>query len=157
MVLADKSWFGTSGATAPSNTGTWCDPPGEDRRDAVERRWARTCGVADRTWILCTVDQSCRGLRRLAEWGYPFPRDEQGSLYIANLRGPDYMRFMRGRVLKAGVRVLDHHPALELLSDGHAVTGAAGIDRRSGTCRLGPSCLPPGAAPSSRGGWAPRA
>ncbi|HVG47474.1 MAG TPA: FAD-binding protein, partial [Rubellimicrobium sp.] len=122
-----------SGATAPSNTGAWCVPPGEDRRDAVERRWARTGGVADRTWMLRTVDQSYRGLLRLAEWGYPFPSDEQGNLYIANLRGPDYMRFMRGRVLKAGVRVLDHHPALELLSDGHAVTGAAGIDRRSGT------------------------
>ncbi|WP_210527918.1 FAD-dependent oxidoreductase [Rubellimicrobium arenae] len=132
VVLADKGWFGTSGATAPSNTGTWCVPPGEDRRDAVERRWQRTGGVADRTWMLRTVDQSYRGLLRLAEWGYPFPRDDQGNLYIANLRGPDYMRFMRGRVLKAGVTVLDHHPALELLSDGDAVTGAAGIDRRSG-------------------------
>ena len=28
VVLADKGYFGTSGATAPSNTGTWYVPPG---------------------------------------------------------------------------------------------------------------------------------
>lgn len=132
VVLADKGWLGTSGATAPSNTGTWCVPPGEDRPQVVERRWARTAGVADRRWMARTVDQSYRGLLRLAEWGYPFPRDEKGDVYIANLRGPDYMRFMRGRVQAAGVTVLDHHPALELWSDGHAVTGASGLIRPEG-------------------------
>ncbi len=42
------------------------------------------------------------------------------------------MAFMRRRVLRAGVTVLDHHPALELLSDGESVTGAAGLDRQRG-------------------------
>jgi succinate dehydrogenase/fumarate reductase flavoprotein subunit len=133
VVLADKGYFGTSGATAPSNTGTWCVSPGEDRPQVVERRWQRTAGVADQRWMLRTVDQSYRGLLRLFEWGYPFPKDEKGDVYIANLRGPDYMRFMRTRVLAAGVTVLDHHPVLELLSDGETVTGAAGIARPAGT------------------------
>jgi len=132
VILADKGWLGTSGATAPSNTGTWCVPPGDDRPQVVERRWGRTAGVADRRWMGRTVDQSYRGLLRLAEWGYPFPRDEKGDVYIANLRGPDYMRFMRARVLKAKVTVLDHHPALELWSDGRAVTGASGLIRPDG-------------------------
>jgi succinate dehydrogenase/fumarate reductase flavoprotein subunit len=48
-----------------------------------------------------------------------------------NLRGPDYMAFMRRRVLRAGVAILDHHPALELLSDSGVIAGAAGIDRQS--------------------------
>lgn len=132
VILADKGYLGTSGATAPSNTGTWCVAPGEDRPQVVERRWQRTIGLGDRRWMLRTVDQAYLGLLKLVDWGYPFPRDDKGELYIANLRGPDYMRFMRGRVLAAGVTVLDHHPSLELLSDGDAVTGAAGLDRRSG-------------------------
>jgi succinate dehydrogenase/fumarate reductase flavoprotein subunit len=40
------------------------------------------------------------------------------------------MHFMRRRLRRAGVKVLDHHPALELLSDGDAIAGAAGIDRQ---------------------------
>lgn len=130
VVLADKGYLGTSGATAPSNTGTWCVPPGENRQQAVERRWQRTGGLADQRWMLRCVDRAYENLLMLSEWGYPFPSDDDGQLYIANLRGPDYMAFMRRRVLSAGVTVLDHHPALELLSDGEAVTGAAGIDRQ---------------------------
>lgn len=132
VILADKGWLGTSGATAPSNTGTWCVPPGEERAGAVERRQARTAGLADRRWMLRTVDQSYRGLLRLVEWGYPFPKDANGDVYIANLRGPDYMRFMRARVLAAKVTVLDRHPALELWSDGAAITGASGLVRPGG-------------------------
>ena len=29
VILVDKGYLGTSGATAPSNTGTWFVPPGE--------------------------------------------------------------------------------------------------------------------------------
>ncbi|MDB5552961.1 MAG: succinate dehydrogenase/fumarate reductase flavoprotein subunit [Rhizobium sp.] len=132
VVLVDKGYLGTSGATAPSNTGTWCVAPGEDRAQIVERRWQRTGGLADPRWMLRCVDRSYENLLKLVEWGYPFPSEDDGKLYIANLRGPDYMAFMRRRVLLAGVTVLDHHPALELFSDGEAVTGAAGVDRQRG-------------------------
>lgn len=130
VILSDKGYFGTSGATAPSNTGTWCVPPGENRTQAVERRWQRTGGLADPRWMLRCVDQAYENLLKLSEWGYLFPHEDDGKLYIANLRGPDYMRFMRRRVLKAGVTVLDHHAALELLSDGDTITGANGLDRQ---------------------------
>jgi len=130
VILADKGYLGTSGATAPSNTGTWIVPPGDNQAQIIERRWQRTGNLADQRWMLRTVDQAYENLLKLAEWGYPFPDGEDGRLYIANLRGPDYMAFMRRRVLRAGVTVLDHHPALELYFDGEAVTGAAGIDRQ---------------------------
>ncbi|RUY92715.1 FAD-binding protein, partial [Mesorhizobium sp. M7A.F.Ca.CA.003.01.2.1] len=120
------------GATAPSNTGTWCVPPGDNRHAVAERRWQRTGELADPRWMLRCVDTAYRNLLRLSEWGYPFPSEDDGRLYIANLRGPDYMRFMRRRVLLAGVTVLDHHPALELLSDGDAIVGAAGVARQIG-------------------------
>ena len=132
VMLVDKGYHGTSGATAPSNTGTWCVPPGEHRAQAVARRWERTIGLADQRWMLRLVDRCYENLQRLVEWGYPFPTEESGLLYTANLRGPDYMRFMRTRVLRAGVKVLDHHPATELLSDGATVTGAAGLVRATG-------------------------
>ncbi|RWF45408.1 MAG: FAD-binding protein [Mesorhizobium sp.] len=132
VVLADKGYLGTSGATAPSNTGTWCVPPGDNRHAVVERRWQRTGELADQRWMLRCVDTAYRNLLRLSEWGYPFPSEDDGRLYIANLRGPDYMRFMRRRVLLAGVTVLDHHPALELLSDGDAIVGAGGVARQAG-------------------------
>jgi succinate dehydrogenase/fumarate reductase flavoprotein subunit len=66
-------------------------------------------------------------LIQLANSGYPFPFDDEGNPYRANLRGPDYMRFMRQRAIAAGVRILDHHPALELLWADGAIAGAAGI------------------------------
>jgi succinate dehydrogenase/fumarate reductase flavoprotein subunit len=132
VVLADKGYHGTSGATAPSNTGTWCVPPGEGRAASVEQRFKRTAGLADRRWMLRSADRAYENLQKLVEWGYPFPSEEDGSLYVANLRGPDYMRFMRRRVHKAGVTILDHHPILELLGDDNHIGGAAGLVRRTG-------------------------
>lgn len=132
VVLADKGYHGTSGATAPSNTGTWCLPPGDGRAASVEQRLKRTAGLGDRRWMLRCADQAYENLLKLVEWGYPFPSEDDGSLYIANLRGPDYMRFMRQRVRRAGVTILDHHPILELLGDETHVGGAAGLARRNG-------------------------
>jgi succinate dehydrogenase/fumarate reductase flavoprotein subunit len=65
------------------------------------------------------------------------------------------MHFMRRRVLAAGAIMLDHHPALELLGDGDAIAGAAGIDRqrnRPWRIRAGAVVLATGASAS----WAQR-
>jgi succinate dehydrogenase/fumarate reductase flavoprotein subunit len=133
VVLVDKGYVGTSGATAPANTGTWSPPPGERRRAAIAARTPRTGGIADPGWAERTLAEVWSRLHELGRWGYPFPADDDGKLYRANLRGPDYMHFMRRRVLRAGVKVLDHHPALELLGDDAGVAGAAGIDRQHDT------------------------
>jgi succinate dehydrogenase/fumarate reductase flavoprotein subunit len=42
------------------------------------------------------------------------------------------MRLMRKRIKAAGVTILDHSPALELLVDGTEVAGAAGVNRQTG-------------------------
>lgn len=131
VVLADKGYFGTSGATAPSNTGTWCVPPGEARAAQVERRAARTFGLSDPRVTSRMLDTAYDALRFLGEDGYPFPHEPDGGLYIANLRGPDYMRHMRRLALRRGVTALDHHPALQLLAADGAVVGAAGWDRQN--------------------------
>jgi succinate dehydrogenase/fumarate reductase flavoprotein subunit len=130
VILVDKGYLGTSGATAPANTGTWFVPPGEGRRAAIEQRQPRTGGLADPRWVERTLGTAWEKLHVLATLGYPFPNDDAGRPYLANLRGPDYMHFMRRRVLASGVTILDHHPALELLGDGATVAGAAGVDRQ---------------------------
>ena len=132
VILVDKGYVGTSGATAPANTGTWSPPPGERRQTAIAARMPRTGGLADPAWVERTLDTVWEKLHCLAEWGYPFPRDDNGEVYRANLRGPDYMHFMRRRVTHCGARIFDHHPALELLGDGEGVIGAAGVDRQNG-------------------------
>jgi len=130
VVLVDKGFLGTSGATAPSNTGTWCVPPGPARAEAAQRRAARTGGLADAAHGERVLGAAYGGLLQLQQRGYPFPPMEDGAPYLANLRGPDYMRFMRREVKAAGVQVLDHHPVLGLLADTHGVAGAVGVDRQ---------------------------
>jgi succinate dehydrogenase/fumarate reductase flavoprotein subunit len=131
VVLVDKGYCGTSGATAPSNTETWCVAP-DGRHHVVERHDKRNAGWCDAGHVERVLDSAWRGLGELVAWRYPFPRQADGSPYLRNLRGPDYMRFLRRRAIGAGVRVLDHHPALELLGDDIGVCGAAGIDRQLG-------------------------
>lgn len=130
VVVVDKGYLGTSGATAPTNTGTWFAPPGPEREAAIARRQLLNGGLAVPDWVDHTLDTAWRRLHSLADWGYKFPNDDSGKPYLTNLRGPDYMAFMRRRVLRAGAAILDHHPALELLSESGMIAGAAGIDRQ---------------------------
>ncbi|WP_242624852.1 FAD-binding protein [Krasilnikovia cinnamomea] len=83
--------------------------------------------------MLRTVDEAYRRLGDLATWGYPYPVDEAGRQRRGSLQGPQYLRTMRHRARRAGVRILDHSPALELLTDPDgAVGGAAGQRRQDG-------------------------
>lgn len=131
VVLADKGYLGTSGATAPSIPAPGACP-GRSPRDGGGGPLEED-GRAGRSAL---DDALRRHLLRepvpVGQMGYPFPSDDGGNLYVANLRGPDYMRFMRERVSKAGVRILDHHPILELIGDGTSISGAAGMARANG-------------------------
>lgn len=132
VVLIDKGYVGTSGATAPSNTGTWFATTPERHARLIAERAKSAEGLADLRQMGRVIDTATQHLQVLAERGYRFPRDDEGDLYIANLRGPDYMRFLRQLVVRAGVTVRDHHPALELLVAGEVVAGAAGFARQLG-------------------------
>lgn len=133
VVLVDKGYCGTSGATAPSGTGVWYIQPNEEqRRKAKESRYALGGFLADNRWMDRVLDQTFTNMNRLAEWGYPFPLDDAGNPHKRGLQGPEYMKLMRRLVKKAGVRILDHSPALELLADEHGVGGAAGVRTQTG-------------------------
>ena len=72
VILVDKGYVGTSGATAPANTGTWSPPPGERRHAAIAARQPRTGNLADPDWVERTLDTAWNKLQQLGDWGYPF-------------------------------------------------------------------------------------
>jgi succinate dehydrogenase/fumarate reductase flavoprotein subunit len=134
VVLADKGYCGTSGATAPSGTGVWYIDPDPAKREAARTSREEMAGfLIHRDWGHRVLDRTYENVNTIAEWGYPFPLDEHGVSRRTSLQGPEYMRLMRRRVVKAGVQILDHSPALELLVDeSGAAAGATGVRRQEG-------------------------
>ena len=132
VVLADKGFCGTSGATAAAGTGVWYVDPEPSLREAAMAGREKMGGyLQDRRWMARTLDCTFAQSNRLAEWGYPYPVDENGKSQRNSLQGPEYMRLMRKRTKACGVTILDHSPALELLvDDDGAVAGAAGQRRQ---------------------------
>ena len=133
VVLADKGYCGSSGATAPGGTNILYLPPDDDLREAaVEQRMVQGGFLSERAWIHRVLDTVYEGLKKVEGWGYPFRIDERGEAMRTHVQGPEYMRLMRNVIKKAGVRLLDQSPALELLVDGDGVGGARGISRLDG-------------------------
>jgi succinate dehydrogenase/fumarate reductase flavoprotein subunit len=131
VVLVDKGYCGTSGVTATAGVGHWW-LPAQGRPAEVQRRTAAGGDLTDPWWMYRTMDlvwNRLPELDRYVRWpvrdGQPYRR--------SSIRGPEYMRLMRARVRRAGVTILDHHPATQLLRyPGGAVAGATGIRRQEG-------------------------
>ncbi|MEH7419369.1 FAD-binding protein [Neobacillus drentensis] len=133
VILVDKGYCGTSGATAPSGTGVWyVNPTPEEQEAAMKSREALGGYLADRKWMKNVLDRTYSNVNQLDAWGYPFPFGDDGNKHRKSLQGPEYMRLMRKQVKKAGVKIWDHSPALELLLDDNGVGGAAGIFSSTG-------------------------
>ena len=131
VVLVDKGYCGASGVAAAAGIGHWMVPP-EARRAAIEQRAGQARQLADSRWQLRVLDETWRRLPRLVEWRYPFAIDRHGEPVLVTGSGPEYLRTMRRQVKRSGAQVLDHHPALELLTHDGVVVGAAGIQRKTG-------------------------
>jgi succinate dehydrogenase/fumarate reductase flavoprotein subunit len=133
VVLVDKGYCGASGVAAAAGIGHWHVPPvPEMRRAAIRHRAELGFHLTDRLWQERVLDETWRRLPLLATWRYPFPVGEDGQPVLLTGSGPEYLRTMRRQVKRSGARILDHHPALELLTRDGAVVGAAGIERVSG-------------------------
>ena len=133
VILVDKGFCGTSGATAPSGTGVWyVDPDPAKREAAMTSREALGGFLQDRRWMARVLDRTYDNVQQLADWGYPFANDTFGLQRYGSVMGPQYMRLMRKRTKQAGGKIFDHSPALELLVDDQGgVRGAAGIRLQS--------------------------
>ena len=130
VVLVDKGYCGTSGATAPAGTGVWYVAPDPAARAAAKAGREELGGyLAEHHWMDRVLDQTYENMDRLAREGrYPFPVDPATGREIrTGLQGSEYMRRMRIWVRRRGIRIIDHAPALELLvDDAGVVRGAAG-------------------------------
>jgi succinate dehydrogenase/fumarate reductase flavoprotein subunit len=130
VVLVDKGFVGTSGVTATGGPNHWWVAPEPGKREAaIEERYGRSFGLAERAWMARIIEETWRALPELAAY-YPFDGDGRGGTFYSGVRGPEYMRALRRFAEDSGVRILDHHPALELLlhADG-SVAGAGGYAR----------------------------
>ncbi|MEH2036593.1 FAD-binding protein [Nostoc sp.] len=133
-ILVDKGYCGTTGCAAASGNGVWYVPPDPEARETAKASRESLGGfLADRNWMDRVLNQTYINVNQLAEWGYPFPTDDEGKPYRRSLQGPEYMRLMRRQIQRAGVKILDNSPALELLvDDDGAVAGATGVNRQTG-------------------------
>jgi succinate dehydrogenase/fumarate reductase flavoprotein subunit len=131
VLLADKGFCGTSGATAPSGTRVWIvDPISRERVKSL--RLIRGEHLNSNEWMESVLHQTYNNIKRLDAWGYPFPIHDNQSKIFDSLQGPEYMRVMRKCVKKYGATILDHSPALGLLTNSFgAVCGAHGINRQT--------------------------
>jgi succinate dehydrogenase/fumarate reductase flavoprotein subunit len=133
VILVDKGYCGTSGATAAGGNNLWLIPPGPRREESVRERESAAGGITDSDWMLRVLSSSWERIEQLAQWGYPFPVGDDGRPMRSSLQGPEYMRRMRRRAHRSGVTILDHHPALSLTADvDGVVNGATGIARQDG-------------------------
>jgi succinate dehydrogenase/fumarate reductase flavoprotein subunit len=131
VILVDKGYCGTSGVTATAGVGHWYLPP--EARDAEVAERTRAGGdLTEPDWMYATMEVAWERLPELDPY-YPWPVRDGQPVRSASVRGPEYMRVMRARVRRAGVTILDHHPATELLLRGDgSVGGAAGIRLQEG-------------------------
>lgn len=148
VVLADKGYCGASGVAATSGPGHWWVPPDADARaEAIRQRMAIAGGIADPAWMERILDITWTTLPTIADV-YDFSTDETGTVQYRGLRGPEYLRAMRRKIHRLGVRILDQSPALELLAEsGGGIVGARGLRRQRGeawTVRAGAVILATG-------------
>ncbi|OAH57101.1 MULTISPECIES: FAD-binding protein [Bacillaceae] len=133
VILVDKGYCGTSGATAPSGTGVWyVEPDKEQQKEAMKSREALGGYLAEQKWMISVLNKTYSNMHQLDFWKYPFPIEKEERKYYRSLQGPEYMRLMRKQVKKAGVKIWDHCPVLELLKDDSGISGALGISSQTG-------------------------
>ena len=131
VILVDKGYCGTSGVTATAGVGHWYLPP--EARDAEVAERSRAGGdLTEPDWMHATMEMAWQRLPELDPY-YPWPVRDGRPDRRSSVRGPEYMRLMRARARRAGVTILDHHPATELLlhEDG-SVGGASGLRLQEG-------------------------
>ena len=96
VILADKGYCGTSGATASGGNNLWYVPPDGAAREESIQRFEQVGGMlTDRAWMLRTLELTWAQVAQLDHWGYPFPTDAKGCVRRSSLQGPEYMRLMR--------------------------------------------------------------
>jgi succinate dehydrogenase/fumarate reductase flavoprotein subunit len=136
VVVVEKGYLGTSGPFGVgAGTGLYYARPDdpEQRENIVQSRQPIAYGLSDPAWGYRTYDQAYVNLEKIAKWGFEWPRTPDGTQeWRGNVRGPTIMAFLRKVMVKHGVTILDHSPALELLTADGVAAGATGVNKQTG-------------------------
>ncbi|MEC3952166.1 FAD-binding protein [Nocardia sp. CDC153] len=128
VVVVDKARCGTSGPTARGGVTLWNLPAGAAREEAVRQTLAHGGGLGDPEWMYRVLEETHRRVGQLVQGGFRFQGEHAERPARVYLDGAKYLGRMRRSMVVAGVRILDHHPALQLLTDGDGVvSGASGV------------------------------
>ena|SRR5437016_14669378 len=88
VVLVDKGYCGTSGATAPSGTSIlYVNPEPELREQARLGREALGGHLAERRWVHRILDRTYENVNRLADWAIRFRRSTRATRIVASCKG----------------------------------------------------------------------
>ncbi|AJE47099.1 FAD-dependent oxidoreductase [Celeribacter indicus] len=132
VTLVDKGYCGSSGVAAASTIGHWWVSP-EEREQAMADKNADSCDLAERSWMARVLAETWAAWPEFAATrgyvGDPAYRGGRGGQIV--LQGPVYLKEMRRLNHRAGVTILDHAPALALLTDASGrCAGAEGVLRQ---------------------------
>ncbi|MBF6131818.1 FAD-binding protein [Nocardia otitidiscaviarum] len=128
VLVVDKARAGASGPTACGTVSLWNLPPGPARDEAVRQGFAGGKGLGDPEWMYRVLDETHRRVEQLVRRGFRVDGEPAAGPTRVVLDGAKYLGRMRRSMVIAGVRILDQHPALQLLTDRDGlVSGAAGI------------------------------
>ncbi|MQY28609.1 FAD-dependent oxidoreductase [Nocardia aurantia] len=134
VVLVEKGRCGSSGPSARGPVSLWYVPPGPARDEAVRQSYVQGGCLGDPDWMHRVLEEAHRRVDRLIGAG---PRGFGGRDERAGrvtIEGAQYLARLRRGLVAAGVRILDHHPALQLLADSAGtICGATGVRLRGGT------------------------
>lgn len=87
VILVDKGYCGTSGATAPSGTGVWyVAPDPEQRTKAKASREALGGYLADHAWMDRVLDRTYENMHLLGDEGRSHPRSLTGAGVVGRPR-----------------------------------------------------------------------
>lgn len=98
------------------------------------------CGLVRDDLVLSMAERFNRMAERLADWGLPFKRDEQGNFLprgprSVQIEGESIKPVLAAAVKKAGVEVWNRTVLLDLLQVDGRVVGALGLETRSGNLK----------------------
>jgi succinate dehydrogenase/fumarate reductase flavoprotein subunit len=136
VTLVDKGYIGTAGAAAPANVGGYyADPTDAPQAEkTIHSRHDSACGMDDLAHVARVYTQSFHAYQALEDMGFQYASRPNGLSRMGRFIGGYTLYFLRKALLRAGVKVLDHCPALELLrDDAGRIAGAAGIARQQDT------------------------
>jgi len=99
-------------------------------------------GIMDEPVNYRMAQRSWEMLRKLESWDVCFPTDEKGEYevlqvhpkgrFCVTMKEPELKAILAQRVLELGVKVINRTMAVELLKTGEQVTGAIGMNVRTG-------------------------